>query len=366
MVDMTDENQTQDAIPTLEEALGAAYDRMQTAEIKADPVTAEVDHPVQATETTKEDRPRAKSGKFLKTDATEQAKAEDGAEDATAAEETPTQDAKQETKSIRISQAPASWTAQAKAKWDSLDPEIKAEAHRIEIATQKAIGKLSAEKKQYEGLEAVLSPRRAELAATYGDEQTGLKTLFALSDFASKDPYGFIKYYAQQRGLDLASLVQQQPTGQRQQVEPTVAPLLQKIQELEGKLSSIEGHQTASINSTIDKSYQSFIENPDNVYFEQVRGDMANLLEANAATDYQDAYEKACWARPDIRELMLLKQREGEDLARQKEIERKAKEARRISATNVASNGVRGTSPSSPRSLEESLEEGWNRAHGAA
>ena len=363
---MTDETQSQESIPTLEEALGEAYDRMQTAELKPETSAGE-EAPAQENAATNEARPRAKSGKFVKTDAEEQTKAEDGAENAADAEETPTQDAKQEAKSLKISQAPASWTAQAKAKWDALDPEIKAEAHRIEIATQKAIGKLSAEKKQYEGLEAVLSPRRAELAATYGDEQTGLKTLFALSDFATKDPYGFIQYYAQQRGLDLAKLIPQQPTSvHRQQPDQTTAPLLQKIQELENTVLSLKGHHDATINSSVDQTYQSFIDNPENIYFDQVRGDMANLLEAGAARDYQDAYEKACWARPDIREIMLAKQREIDNSARQKEIEKKAKEARRISATNVASNGVRGASPSSHKSLEESLEEGWNRAHGAA
>ena len=334
-------------IPTLEEALGETYDRMHTAEVK-EPPKEEVKEEAKEITEDKPEKPRGKDGKFT------------GAENATKE----SQEGTQETtgvKPLKVSQAPASWTAEAKAIWDTLPPQIKAEAHRIERDTQKALAKLSTEKKQYEGLETVLAPRRSELAATYGDEATGLKTLFALSDFATKDPMGFIQYFAQQRGLNLASL-NTQPQG----TNPDVAPLLQKISQLEGIVNGLKTNSETAINSQIERTYNEFVSNPENIYLERVRDDMAQLLEVGAAKDWQDAYDKACWARPDVRELMLSQQRAFEDQARQKELEEKAKQARRISATNVATNGVNGTSPSKPKSIEDTMGAVWDSMHGAA
>lgn len=344
---MEEENK-EDKIPTLEEALGETYDRMQTAGVSDPPkeeIKEEVKEEVKEVTEDKPEKPRGKDGKFK------------GAEDATKE----LQEGKQEAKPLKVSQAPASWTAEAKAMWDTLPPQIKAEAHRIERDTQKALAKLSTEKKQYEGLETVLAPRRSELAATYGDEATGLKTLFALSDFATKDPMGFIQYFAQQRGLNLASL-NTQPQG----INPDVAPLLQKINQLEGIVNGLKTNNETAINSQIERTYNEFISNPENIYLERVRDDMAQLLEVGAAKDWQDAYDKACWARPDVRELMLSQQRAFEDQARQKELEEKAKQARRISATNVATNGVNGTSPSKPKSIEDTMGAVWDSMHGAA
>jgi hypothetical protein len=62
------------------------------------------------------------------------------------------------------------------------------------------------------------------------------------------------------------------------------------------------------IQEEVNLSIKRFGSDPKNQFFENVRQDMTRLLQADAAESLEDAYDKACWANPEIRNLLIKQQ----------------------------------------------------------
>jgi hypothetical protein len=62
------------------------------------------------------------------------------------------------------------------------------------------------------------------------------------------------------------------------------------------------------IQEEANRSIKQFGSDPKNQFFENVRQDMTRLLQAGAAESLEDAYDKACWANPEIRNLLIKQQ----------------------------------------------------------
>lgn len=62
------------------------------------------------------------------------------------------------------------------------------------------------------------------------------------------------------------------------------------------------------IQEEVTRSIKQFGGDPKNQFFENVRMDMTRLLQAGSAETLEDAYDKACWANPEIRSLLIKQQ----------------------------------------------------------
>lgn len=290
------------------------------------------------------DRPRGPDGKFVaKTDAPITDRVEPTAPAVPATEP---------------SGAPASWSAEEKALWPTLTPAAQAAITRREKAALDGFSQKSAELKRYEALEGVIGPRRMALSAQYGDEAKAVQTLFALSDYAAQDPIGFLRYYAQQRGVDLASLVGT-PSAQQEQVsaDPTVAALQQKLAGFEQYIQQQQTQQTQALQAEVTTTMSKFQADPKNKHFEAVRYKMGALIQNGLAKDIQDAYDQAVFADPTTRALVLQEQRAGEDAKAAEARAKQVADAKRIAETNVATTGALGASPTKQKSWEDTLDE---------
>jgi hypothetical protein len=128
-----------------------------------------------------------------------------------------------------------------------------------------------------------------------------------------------------------AKLTGQQQPGQ--QVSPEIAALRREIDELKQRDSRQAAQVEQATNHEVQQTLAQFAADPKNVYFENVRSEMAALLGQGLATDIADAYEKACWARPDIRPLLLQQQ----DQERQESQRQRARQARAAGSTLTGS-----------------------------
>jgi hypothetical protein len=97
--------------------------------------------------------------------------------------------------------------------------------------------------------------------------------------------------------LPVAQHPQMQPQVQR--TNPEFQALQQQVQTL---LSSQEESRKAEVTSKIDAFRK------DHIYFENVEADMAALAQATGERDLQKLYDRACWARDDIRPLLIAEQ----------------------------------------------------------
>lgn len=167
--------------------------------------------------------------------------------------------------------APGTWRTEAKAKWETTDPLVKAEVLRREDDFTKNTAKLQQEISQinnaYTPIEQVIGPRRALWRAQHGSEGAALTKLLNVSDLATQQPNDFLAMYLSDPNV--ASRVDMQKISGSQggqgaaQANPQVQAMQQKITGLEQQLSGfLNTHQTQQLQST-EAQIRSFAEATD-------------------------------------------------------------------------------------------------------
>ena len=341
MSDMED-----DIRAAMAEVSGAAPEPAPAEEVVVAPeaVIAEAETPQDDTEKASDGRERGPDGKFV-------AKAPETVQDTP---DQPSEAVADPAVKLAI-RAPASWSPAAKATFDKLPPEVQQAVAKREQEIDHGLRRKSEEVKRYEPLEHVLAPRRAQWAAQGLDDVQAVKTLLAAQDLLEKNPIQGIEFLARSYGVNLNTA---QPQGQPYQAQPArdshpeIAALKQQLQVLQ---SQVQTAQTAPIVSQID----AFQNDPANLYFENVRDDMAVLLHNGKASDLKEAYEMACWMRPDIRPFLQTTP------APAAPVQDKAAQARRAAVSVTGSPGQTRV-PKSNGSIEDDIRAAFEEVAGSA
>lgn len=192
---------------------------------------------------------------------------------------------------------PAGWKGAGKVAFDKLPPAIRQEL--VEDYAQRAQTQARLDR-----LDAVLGPREQVLAATYGSVEQGIQNLFAISDMATKNPEGFVLWFAQQRGINLAQMVGQSG-AQGEQPAQAPDPVMQRVGQLETMLQNFVQQQQQGTQAQTMTEIERFASDPAHPYFNDVRADMGVLIQAGRAKDLQQAYDMAVWAHPEIRTSLI-------------------------------------------------------------
>lgn len=250
---------------------------------------------------------------------------------------------------------PDSWTPAAKSKFAALDPDIQQEVMRREAEVHKGFTKQDEHRTIGKSFSDVVSPYvpmiRAEGGEPIAAVQQLLQTAYNLRAANPAQKQDMFIGLAQQYGVDLNGVFQRLQGGQPQ-VDPQVYQLQQQLAELQRdrtqQSSAFEAQEQAQIHQTID----GFASDPKNVYFTNVKPEMAALLRDGRAQDLQEAYDMACWARPDIRPLML----QQNEQQKQAESRSKAQRARAAgSSISGSPTGSGGNVSPENRSLADEI-----------
>lgn len=205
---------------------------------------------------------------------------------------------------------PHSATAAVKAAWDSYPLEIRKELVRIEGEAQKGKTEWQSKGEKLNRYEAVVAPHRDKFAVQGLDEFSAINALLNAQAFLERDPNGAIAYLARQFGATLPGGRQDQ--GQpvyrqpQPQLDPHILTLAQQVQSLQQTLAHQQQAREAEEIGKVQSDVEGF--RKDNLYFDNVKLTMGKLIEAGEATGLQDAYDKACWASPEIRPLLIAAQ----------------------------------------------------------
>lgn len=243
-------------------------------------------------------RVRDEHGRFVKKD--EVAKPEEKAQPLTASPEVTPEPPKE---TIR---PPTSWSATAKAKFAALDPDIQKEILKREGDIEGGKAQWDAKGEKLNRYEALIAPHREKFAAQGLDEFSAINALLNAQSMLERNPQEAINFLARQYGAQLPNGPQAQLMGFQQppapQLDPYALQLTQHMQALQQRLDQQEQAREREELSRLESEVETF--RKDNLYFDNVRGDMSKLLDAGLATNLQDAYDKACWANPEIRGLL--------------------------------------------------------------
>lgn len=251
---------------------------------------------------------------------------------------------------------PARWTKEEKEGFSALDPAVQklllGRNKSLEGNYTRKMMEVAQERERFAGLESILAPRRNDWTSRGVSDAQALNYVFSQWDLAQRDPRGFIQRFAQEKGLDLASMfapqhraaqpsngdpgAQGQPQGQPQ-VHPAFAHRLQTIEQqlggiathLNGRAAQESQHTAAAARSEIDtfkNAVDSSTGEPLYPFFDDVIADMASLMKNGIAGTLEEAYTKAC----RLNDSVATRLRESEEVKRKRQDEeRRAAEAER-------------------------------------
>jgi hypothetical protein len=247
-----------------------------------------------------------------------------------------------------------------------IDPAVfaalPAETQQHVARTMATVEEQAARYRGYDALETVIGPRRQAWAMQGMSEGQAVNQLLALSDFAGKSPTDFVQWFAGQHGIDLAAMTAGAGGDDDEYIDPAVQELRQQVADLTGTLTSMtQGQQAAQHQSLVDFTAQFAAEvgtdnQPLRPHFAELGNGIvpfiAQVKAENPSASHKDvlseAYERACWANPQVRGKMLAAQ-EAQRLGEQRE--------RAARAANAGSS-VTGQAPASGSTQSKDIGSG--------
>lgn len=333
-------DETPPAGETATEAQGATGAETGAAEA-ATPEPATTDEPAEAGE-----RPRGPDGKFLPKDtgpAVEGAQAAAPPADPAPSAAPAGQEAPSEP--IRV---PPSLPAPLKAKFAGLDPDVQAGFVALEESVQKAKAEWGPKGQRLNRFDEIIGPHADRWRMAGLDEFSGIQSLIAAQSVLDQDPVRGLREIARSYNLSAAHIAQafgltqtSAPTpGQEGQPTPTaapdfervlqpiLAPMVQQVQTLQQQLNQSRQADEAAKIAQAQREIDAFTADPANMYFDNVADAVGAIIaqdrQAGGSMSLKEAYERAIWADPTIRPLLL----DGQAKAAAAEDARKASEAK--------------------------------------
>ncbi len=268
---------------------------------------------------------------------------------------------------------PMSWTAEAKAKWDAVPPDLKPYLAQRDKAYHESYGKSQQKVKQYEAYHNQAYRPFDQIIESYKDTfnkrgihpaQAFAVLMDAQKQLDSSPVDGLVKI-AQSYGIDLRPAfqgyqVQAPQTQQQLEDHPTIVQQKQRIEQLENYINERAQKRQVRQDREILNHIGSFQSEkskegtPLRPYFEEAKPMMAVLLEKGQAKDLEQAYDMAVHATPTLRQRIQSDQRKAEEAKRTAEAKIKAGDARKSNSINVKSASVGGTAP---KSMDDGLTE---------
>lgn len=295
------------------------------------------------------------------------------AEEAPADEAAPAEEVQAEAQELEAPkstvEAPRAWTADAKAKWATLPPDLQTYVASREQELQEvrtATGRLEAE---YRPLREALKQYEPYLnQVAHGDVAGYVNRMLAASYAMDTDPAGTIKALADAYGVDLGQIYD--PLAEPP--NPEVVRLRQENDRLKAaqqaaerqRATSTEVAQQQAVGKLVDEFYSKHpdareIEDDFAAEIAAIRHKEPNL---DLAAVLEKAYERAAWANPDMRQKRIeaaQKEAEAKRIAAAKEAAAKAKSA---ASVNVQGSPNPNAEPDDPN---EALRAIWRKRHAA-
>lgn len=257
---------------------------------------------------------------------------------------------------------PNGWSAEAKAKWHELPAEIQAAVAKRETDIAKFTGKTDEERSFGREMQRVVAPYLAQIQAEGGTPagavQSLLNTAYVLRNGSPEQKQQALIAVAQQFNIPI-------PNSDGSQTPDDVAALKQELAAVRGELQQIRQGSSQADQARIQADIDAFAADPSHPHFEEVKAVMGALMTSGSARTLQEAYDQACYARPDIRTTLQAQQRAAEEQKRRSEEKAKA-DAARAKAVSIT-GGPGSAAPTAPanRSLREELEANFRTASGA-
>jgi hypothetical protein len=357
---MPPENETTDLRSTIEDAYDASESEAgRPTEDAAQPVRTEAEAPA-TDKAPREDRGdgRRVDGKFAR----KTAPVDDGGKPVDPGAAVPAVVAGDAPKPVEakpdpFAKAPQSWKPGAREAWASVPPDVRAEVYRRE----KESAMLAQQTSQARHVTDYVSQLQQKYAPALQAEGVDALTASAnLMNLASELRFGPAQIKAQRvaqiirnYGVDvnlLANVLDGQPVPQGQQPQMMTDPRVDQL------LAQLQGMQQSRQEAVVEKAVgevEAF--GGDKEFFEDVREDMADLLEVASRRgidlSLDQAYERACQMQPEISKVLAARA-----AAQQAGTARQSTQRARAAASSVRGTPSNVSTNSQPDNLRGAIE----------
>jgi hypothetical protein len=298
---------------------------------------------------TADSRPRGPDGKFLPAQAAETPAESPAAPSEPPAPEVPPEPQEPPAPQDPLTTAPSTWTAGAKAKWETLPQDIRQEILKREADVQRGFSQMDTERQFGRSMRQIVQPYEAILRASNMSPeaavQSVLNTAYVLRTADPVTKARTLAQVAKDYGVDL-NLLSPGTAPQPQPFEPIVSTLQQRLDQQDARWTAWQTQQQQAAERAAADIYEAFAANPANKYFSvpAIQTHMGALMANGICKTMDEAYKMACAAQPEVASRIAA---ENTAAAKAAEAKRLAAEKARRKGTSVR-GGPGGYTPPAP------------------
>ena len=268
---------------------------------------------------------------------------------------------------------PSSWKPSMRDKFTALPEDVQREVLRREVDISKGMEIAAESRKFKQEFDTHVAPYAAEIASRGVSAMDAfdnyLQTAYALRHAPAQEKASLVAGMIQQYGVDIGTLDQiltqhiENPgaaPGGGNGVDPSVAAAVtQALQPYQQMFSNIQQREIRSAEQTqadVTSEISVFKADAANEFFEDVKSEMGNFLEAAAMRSQpmtlQEAYDRAILLRPELAEIVA--QRKLQTQAEAKTSAAAAAKAKAVGITGSSPDTGSGRAPA--KSLRGAIE----------
>lgn len=206
-----------------------------------------------------------------------------------------------------VLEVPKSWKTEMHPYWSKLDPAVQKYYVEREKQMLDGLEQYKTEAQQAKTWREALTPYQQTLKQLGLDELTAAKSLFQADHILRYSPpeqkHAYFKRLAENYGIDLGTvgtIATVQSNGQPAQVDPTLKAIQDKLAAVESTLTARQQADLQAAQERTAKEVDAFASDKAHPHFDEVADDMPPFLKQGMSL--QDAYERAVWANPVVRE----------------------------------------------------------------
>lgn len=265
---------------------------------------------------------------------------------------------------------------------------VKAEIKKRETDFQKGINQYKALAEQGHTMLETIKPYMPIIQAEGGNPVTAignlLNTAYRLRTGTAQERGKLVMMLAREYGADITPYIGQQsqpqgdaaaaaaagidPAALQQYIDNLVAQRTAPLQQFQHQTLTQQQREEEERQRATVSHIQQFRTatdeqgRPKHVYFDNVRGLMATLVESGEATTLDQAYEMACRAHPEVSKAIAVERQRAEESKRLEEARKRAEEARRAGGANISGQGGVGIADTSKITLRDELASHFDAA----
>ncbi len=280
-------------------------------------------------------------------------------------------------KAYAVDKPPMSWRPQHKAKWDSVDPEIRQEVMRREREIDRGLSESASARQLSNAFHQTVQPYMARIQS-YGVHpmvavQELLKSDHILSTAPKTQRAAYMAELIKTYGIDIealdAALSGQQPSDNSESrvealLQERLKPFMAFMQNQTAQSQAQQEAQQAQMAASID----SMANDPKYSEFDNVREDMADIIDLQAKKgvylSLEQAYTRAIAMNPEVSQRVRQQTDSAQRSAAAKEANAKA--LRALSASKSVNGAPSGNQTGVPVATDRraTIEAAWNQLEG--